>query len=83
MTSDPPAPAPSDDHGPPKTPAPLLLACVSGAIGLVLIVVGIAASAEAVILAGLGAGVLSLSFALFWRSELVSAWAAAKRSQKP
>lgn len=80
MTSD--LPAPADDHGPPKTPAPLFLACAFGAVGLVLIVAGLAVSVNAVVLAGLAAGVLSLSFALFWRSELVSAWATAKRSQK-
>jgi len=67
----------------PKTPMPLILASGFGALGVVLIVAGLAASVVCILLAGLAAGVLSLSFALFWRSELVSAWAAAKRSQKP
>lgn len=83
MTSDPLAPAVADELGPPKTPVPLLLACVFGALGMALIVAGLASSVVGILLAGLAAGVLSLSFALFWRSELVSAWAAAKRSEKP
>ncbi|MEO7836351.1 MAG: hypothetical protein ABIS21_01765 [Acidimicrobiales bacterium] len=83
MTSDPKTSVPAANDGPGKTPAPLVLSCVFGALGVVLIIVGLAASVDAVALAGVGAGVLSLSAALFWRSELVSSWAAAKRPRRP
>ncbi|MDP9403725.1 MAG: hypothetical protein M3P85_10420 [Actinomycetota bacterium] len=82
MTDDPQEPAPAESPGHSKTPAALALSCAFGALGVVLIFAGLATSADAAFLAGLVAGVVSLSAALFWRSELVSSWADRKRATR-
>lgn len=80
---DPGGTSPAEGGARSRTPPALAVSCSFGAIGVVLIVAGLVTSSDAAFLAGLVAGVLSLSAALFWRSELVSAWAAQKRSRRP
>ncbi len=60
----------------PPTPRPLVVACVLGAVGAVVLLVGVAISSEALAVAGVAVGGLSLGAALFWRSELITAWRA-------
>ena len=72
----PPEPSPAR----PPTPAALTLSCLFGVIGLVVLVAGLVTSSDAVAVAGMVAGALSLAAALYWRSELVRAWAERKRS---
>ncbi len=75
------APTPPDPSpGRPPTPAAFTLSCLFGAIGLVVLVAGLVTSSDAVAVAGMVAGALSLAAALYWRSELVRAWAERKRS---
>lgn len=71
-----PGPAPGT---PPPPPVPLVLSCVAGAIGFVLLVVGLVAGSTALSVAGFLAGTISLGAALYWRSLLISAWAARKQ----
>lgn len=66
-----------------RTPVALALSCLFGALGLVLLVGGLATSTNAVLMAGTMAGTLSLAAALYWRSDLVSSWAARKRGGGP
>jgi hypothetical protein len=66
---------------PPRNPAPALVASVVfGLIGLVLLLIGAVADSNPVLIAGAGAGVLSLIAALVWRSQLIDAW---RRKQNP
>ena len=51
-----------------------VLSCVFGALGVVLLLAAIALSSDALYFATMGAGVLSLGSALYWRSLLVSSW---------
>ncbi len=76
------APAAAEDPVRSKAPAPLVISCVFGIVGLLLIVAGAATSTEGAFLAGMVAGILSLAAALYWRSELVSAWAARKKAER-
>lgn len=77
------APEPAASAGASKTPPALAVSCFFGAMGVVLMVAGLVTSSDGAFMAGLVAGVLSLSAALFWRSELVASWAAQKRSRRP
>jgi hypothetical protein len=52
-----------------------------GALGTVLLLVGLVAANNPLLLSGAAAGVLSLLAALYWRSQLVAAWRARKRGQ--
>ena len=64
---------------PPRSTPPALIASVAfGLLGAVLLVVGALAGSNPVLIAGAGAGVLSLIAALVWRSQLIDAW----RSQR-
>lgn len=72
-----PGPAPEPGPGP---PAPLVLSCAAGALGFVLLVAGAIAGSSALAVAGFAAGTASLGAALYWRSLLINAWAARKRS---
>ena len=67
----------------PPTPVPLVLSCVAGLVGLVLLVAGFASDSTALSVAGFVAGSASLGAALYWRSLLFSAWAAQKRGRPP
>jgi hypothetical protein len=63
-------------------PAPLVLSIVAGAVGLVLLVAGAVAGSTALSVAGVVAGTASLGAALYWRSLLISAWAAQKQGSR-
>lgn len=62
-------------------PLPLVVSCAMGAVGLVLLVAGALLGSAALSLAGVVAGTLSLGAALYWRSILITAWAAQKQGQ--
>lgn len=64
-------------------PVPLVLSCIAGAVGTVLLVAGAVAGSTALSIAGVVAGSLSLGAALYWRSLLISAWAARNQAQPP
>ena len=59
-----------------RDPAPpaLVLSAAFGAVGVLLFFVGALTGTNAVFVAGAAAGALSLGAALYWRSELISAW---------
>ena len=57
-----------------STPPALILSAALGGVGALLIVLGAAVGVDALFVAGAAAGALSLGAALYWRSELVSAW---------
>lgn len=66
---------------PPRRPAPALVASVAfGLIGVLLLLVGALADSNPVLIAGAGAGVLSLIAALVWRSQLIDAWRRQQRN---
>ena len=67
----------------PPPPVPFVLSCIAGAAGLVLLVAGAVSGTSALSVAGVVAGTLSLGAALYWRSLLISAWAAQKRGRPP
>lgn len=69
-----------DDRGPP--PPALVLSCALGAVGVLLLLVGAVVNSDAVFVAGVAAGALSLGAALYWRSELISAWAERNRGRR-
>ena len=52
----------------------LFLSAAHVGVGALLIVLGAAVGVAALFVAGAAAGALSLGAALYWRSELVSAW---------
>ncbi|MDQ3569648.1 MAG: hypothetical protein M3396_03315 [Actinomycetota bacterium] len=64
---------------PQRTPAALLLSVALGAAGILLFLVGALLGSDAVFVAGATAGALSLGAALYWRSELISAWRQGRR----
>lgn len=59
-------------------PPPLRASVAFGAVGAVLLVVGFASGAWAVLVAATTAGTLSLVSALVWRAQLIEAWRAGK-----
>ena len=59
---------------PPRRPAALMLSAGLGVVGVLLFAIGSVTGVEAVFVAGAAAGALSLGAALYWRSELISAW---------
>lgn len=59
---------------PPRRPAALVLSVALGVVGAVLFLFGGLFGSDAVFLAGATAGALSLGAALYWRSELITAW---------
>ena len=56
------------------TPGALVLSIVAGAVGLVLLVTGNLIGENAVTIAGVAGGCVSLGAALYWRSELIDEW---------
>lgn len=64
-------------------PVPLVLSCAMGALGFVLLVAGLLWGSTPLAVGGFVGGALSLGAALYWRSLLVSAWAARKRDRPP
>lgn len=69
--------------GRPAPPLPLVLSCVAGLVGFVLLVAGRVADSTALSVAGVVAGSGSLCAALYWRSLLISAYAAQRRDRPP
>lgn len=62
----------------PRPPA-LLASCAFGALGLLLLLVGWLAGTDTLFIVGIGAASLSLAAALWWRSQLITAWRARRR----
>lgn len=62
-----------------STPPALALSVAMGALGLVLFLVGAVVRSDGVFVAAVAAGALSLGAALYWRSELISAWRKERR----
>lgn len=62
-----------------RTPTALMASVVLGVTGMILFVAGALVGSDAVFVAGATAGALSLGAALYWRSELISAWRADRR----
>lgn len=52
-----------------------LLSCAFGAVGAVVLLLGFATGVEALYVAAIVIGSVSLACALYWRSLLVSDWA--------
>lgn len=75
-------PGEPEGGGRPPTPPALVLSCAFGAVGVALLVLGALLSRDAVFVAGVAAGALSLGAALYWRSELVSTWAERKQGRR-
>lgn len=76
----------SNGGGPPPTgrpgpPAPLVLSIAFGVLGSVLLVAGLIGGSTGLAVGGFAAGSLSLGAALYWRSLLISSWAAQKRGR--
>lgn len=63
----------------PSKPTAFVVSAASGALGVILILLGALTSSNAIFYMGFAMGVLSLLAALTWRAELVSAWRANKR----
>ncbi len=76
-------PEAGESPGRAPTPVALVLSCALGALGVVFFLVGAAVGREGAFVAGSAAGALSLAAALYWRSELVSSWAARRRREGP
>ncbi|MGQ0744344.1 MAG: hypothetical protein ACT4OS_08440 [Acidimicrobiales bacterium] len=70
-------------------PLPLVVSMWAGAAGALLLGSGLILSLDAALLVGLVAGVVSLSAALVWRSQLIDAWskqrgpAPSRRQRRP
>lgn len=71
------------DRDRPPPPAPLVVSCLAGLAGLVLLAAAAVTGTTALSLAGVAAGSVSLGGALYWRSLLISSWAAQKRGRLP
>ena len=69
--------------GRPKPPVPLVVSIAFGVLGFVLLAAGLLTGTTGLAVAGFAAGSLSLGAALYWRSLLISAWAAEKRDRPP
>lgn len=67
----------------PAAPVPLTLSIVAGALGVVLLLLGAVTGNDALPVAAVVAGSVSLGAALYWRSMLISAWGAQKRGRPP
>jgi hypothetical protein len=67
----------NDPRGTPTVPMShpgFLLSCGFGALGLLLIVVGLIIGGQVIFVVGTFLGALSLIAALAWRADLISAW---------
>lgn len=66
-----------DARGTPTVPLThpgFLASCAFGALGLLLIIVGLIIGGQVIFVVGTFLGALSLFAALAWRADLVSAW---------
>jgi hypothetical protein len=69
--------AAKDPRGTPTVPIThpgFLFSCGFGALGLLLIIVGLVIGGQVIFVVGTFLGALSLISALAWRADLVSAW---------
>jgi hypothetical protein len=62
-----------------QAPPALLTSVVFGIIGTVLLVIGVAADNEPLVLSAVGAGTVSLIAVLVWREQLITAWRSRRR----
>lgn len=74
---------PTGSAGGASPPLPLVLSCLAGVVGTVLLVAGAVAGRTGLSIAGVVAGSLSLVAALYWRSLLISSYAARKQGRRP
>jgi hypothetical protein len=51
-----------------------LLSCAFGALGLLLILIGLVIGGQVIFVVGTFLGALSLIAAMAWRADLISAW---------
>ncbi len=82
MSQRPGPPLEQPEPAPPAPPVPLVLSCAMGGIGVVLLLLGAVVGNAGLSVAGVVAGTVSLGAALYWRSLLISAWAA-RREPRP
>jgi membrane-bound ClpP family serine protease len=64
-----------------RRPPAFVASCVLGLVGAILIVAGLFTGTEALALAGVAAGALSLGAAMYWRAQLIEAWREQQRGQ--
>ncbi|MDQ4098151.1 MAG: hypothetical protein M3144_09825 [Actinomycetota bacterium] len=57
-----------------RRPPALVTSCVFGAVGAMLLLVGLVTGSEAILISSGASGALSLASALVWRSQLIDAW---------
>ena len=62
---------------------PLVLSSLLGAVGLLCLLAGAVVGGEVLFVTGAAFGALSLGAALYWRSELISAWKAGGAGRPP
>ncbi|HSS08369.1 MAG TPA: hypothetical protein VLL25_00695 [Acidimicrobiales bacterium] len=58
----------------PRTHPAFWVSCALGALGVLLIVIGLIVGGQVIFEVGAAAGVISLIAALAWRSDLVASW---------
>jgi hypothetical protein len=63
---------------PRPTPPALVASVLFGSVGLVLLLIGLAAGSQGLLVSGVAAGTVSLIAALVWREQLIEAWNARK-----
>jgi hypothetical protein len=69
--------AASDPRGTPTVPSShpaFWISCALGALGLLLIIIGLIVGGQVIFEIGAAAGAISLIAALAWRSDLVTTW---------
>ena len=62
-----------------RSPPALVTSVVFGVIGALLLVVGVVADSEPLVLSAVGAGTVSLIAVLVWREQLIAAWRTRRR----
>jgi hypothetical protein len=66
-----------DARGTPTVPMShpgFLLSCAFGAVGMLLILIGLVIGGQVIFVVGTFLGALSLIAAMAWRADLISAW---------
>ncbi len=62
-----------------RSPPALVTSVAFGVIGAVLLVIGVVADNEPLVLSAVGAGTVSLIAVLVWREQLIAAWRSRRR----
>jgi hypothetical protein len=62
-----------------RSPPALVTSVVFGAMGAVLLVVGLLTNSEPLVLSAVAAGTVSLIAVLVWREQLIAAWRQSRR----